>query len=413
MPTHAPGALILGSDFKALAVARSLDRRGIKVAVVDNLPRSAWFSRSVHKRFRWRSPMSGPAFLEFLIGLARHHAMQGWVLIPAQDEALEAVARGTDSLSAAYRLVTQPWGTLKWAHDKRLLHAVAAGAQVAHPTTWYPESEEDLGKLDLRYPAIVKPTMSVVLQYRLGRKALRASDPEGLRHSYRRVAEFVPADEILIQEMVPAEAQYSVAAFCEDGAVLAAMTARRTRQYPMDFGLSSSFVEAVFVPGLIEAAQRLLRRLGTTGMVEVEFVQDRRDGKLKLLDVNPRPWGWHSLCTACGLDMAWMHYAYAFGRRPGRVAPVYGRRWIRLMTDLPAGLQGVRMGMFSPGGYLRSLWGETVYSVFDWRDPMSAIGDLAVALWRVALPRRGRGRAMPALVDGGAAPPLGVRRFQV
>ena len=35
-----PGALLLGSDFKALGVARSLARRGIPIALVDDLPRS-------------------------------------------------------------------------------------------------------------------------------------------------------------------------------------------------------------------------------------------------------------------------------------------------------------------------------------------------------------------------------------
>ena len=345
--------------------------------------------------------MSGAGFVNFLVELARREGMRGWVLIPAQDEALEAVARNTDTLAAAYRLVTQPWSTLKWAHDKRLLQAVAAEARVAHPTTWYADGVENLHALDIRYPAIVKPTMSVRLQYGLGRKALQASDLAGLVAGYRRVAEFVPTDEIMVQEMVPAAAQYSVGAFCEDGTILAAMTARRTRQYPMDFGLSSSFVEAIFIPGLIGQAQRLLRRLGITGMVEVEFVQDSRDGELKLLDVNPRPWGWHALCTACGLDMGWMQYAYAFGRRPVRVAPTYGPRWIRLMTDVPAGLQSVRMGLLSPAGYVRSIWGARVYSVFDLRDPMSAVGDLLVALTRVIRPTRGRSLAIPDLEDAG------------
>jgi D-aspartate ligase len=34
----APGAVVLGSDFKALGVVRSLGRRGVPIVVVDNLP---------------------------------------------------------------------------------------------------------------------------------------------------------------------------------------------------------------------------------------------------------------------------------------------------------------------------------------------------------------------------------------
>jgi predicted ATP-grasp superfamily ATP-dependent carboligase len=169
------------------------------------------------------------------------------------------------------------------------------------------------------------------------------------------------------------------------------MTARRSRQYPIDFGLGSSFVEAIDVPGLIEPASRVLARLGVSGMVEVEFIQDRRDGRLKLLDVNPRPWGWHTLCMACGLDFPAMQYDHSLGRPVPRLTPTYGSRWIRLLTDVPAGWSYIKAGAMTPAAYIRSLFaGRTVGSVFDLRDPLPAAGDLAVAVSRVtkALVRR-------------------------
>src|SRR5260370_13433913 len=83
-----PGALLPGSDFKALGVARSLGRRRIRIAVVDNLPRSAWFSRFVGQRFHWQEAMSGPAFLDYLLSLPRPHRLEGWVPLPLQDEAV-------------------------------------------------------------------------------------------------------------------------------------------------------------------------------------------------------------------------------------------------------------------------------------------------------------------------------------
>jgi predicted ATP-grasp superfamily ATP-dependent carboligase len=201
----------------------------------------------------------------------------------------------------------------------------------------------------------------------------------------------MPADDVMVQELVPVRAQYSVAAFAVDGQVVSAMTARRTRQYPIDYGLSSTFVEAIEVAELIEPASRILGRLGLSGMVEVEFIQDRRDGRPKLLDVNPRPWGWHTLCIACGLDFPAMQYAHALGRPVPRLTPHYGPRWIRLLTDVPAGWSYIKAGAMTPGAYFRSLFaGRTVGSVFDLTDPAPAAGDLAVAMSRVtkALVRR-------------------------
>jgi len=378
-----PGVLLLGSDFKALGVARSLGRRGIPIAMVDNLPRSGWFSRYVAKRFRWTGPMYGTAFLDFLLDLGRRESLEGWILFPAQDENLELVARNCDSLSGVYRLVTQPWDSLKWAHDKKLMHAIADVAGVDHPRTWYPDSENALLEATgIRFPAIVKPAMSIEMQYAIGRKALQAADLEELVQAYRRASAIVPPEHIMVQEVVIGP-QCSVAAFCEEGIVLSAMTARRTRQFPIDYGLSSSFVEAIEIRDLLDPARRLLQRLGITGMVEVEFIEDQRDGKPKLLDVNPRPFGWHALCIACGLDLPWMQYQYALGRRPGRVHPRYGPRWVRILTDVPAGVQRIRAGLMSPLEYLRSLRGEMMFSVLDLHDPLPAVGDLMVAVGRV------------------------------
>lgn len=379
-----PGLLLLGSDFKALGVARSLGRRGVRVAIVDNLPRSAWFSRYVAKRFRWEESMSSAALPEFLLEIAAQGA-EGWVLWPAQDDALELVAQSWKRLSPAYKLITPPWEDLRQAHDKRLLHEAADEVGVQHPRTWYPPSEQALPTLRVEFPAIIKPTVSIDLQHALGLKALPVHDAKQLVEGYRLAAGIVPADHLMVQEIVPVEAQHSVAAFVVDGQVVSAMTARRTRQFPIDYGLGSTFVEAIEVAGLIEPASRILGRLGLSGMVEVEFIQDRRDGRPKLLDVNPRPWGWHTLCIACGLDFPAMQYAHALGRPVPRFSPRYGPRWIRLLTDVPAGWSYVKAGAMTPGAYIRSLFaGETVGSVFDVRDPLAAAGDLAVALSRVA-----------------------------
>ncbi|HLQ16697.1 MAG TPA: ATP-grasp domain-containing protein [Candidatus Eisenbacteria bacterium] len=397
MAGHEPGVLLLGSDFKALAVARSLGRRGVRVAVVDNVPRSAWFSRYVAQRFRWYEAMCSTSLPDFLLRLAGKAGMQGFVLWPAQDDALELVARNRERLSSAYELITPPWEILRHAHDKRLLHDAADEVGVSHPPTWYPSDERSLHTLPVEFPAIIKPAMSITMQHAIGRKALPVRDMDQLVQSYRLAVAIMPADHVMVQEVIPGEQQYSVGVFAEDGRIAYAMTARRTRQYPIDYGLSSSFVEAVDIPGLMEPAERILRKLGLSGMVEVEFVHDPRDGRPALLDVNPRPWGWHALCIACGLDFPYIQYERVLGRPTPPREPRYGPRWIRLLTDVPAGLQGISAGRFSPGAYLRSLLGgKRVGSVFDMSDPIPAAGDLAVAVVRtVTAAMRGRRPKVP------------------
>lgn len=379
------GAVVLGSDFKALGVVRSLGRQGVPSVVIDNLPRSAWFSRHVVKRFKWHGPMEGTDFLLFLLSTGKKHHLERWVLFPMQDEVVEFVARNTHHLSSMYRLVTQEWDVVRWGHDKRLTYRMAEETGVPYPKTWYPASEDDLRTIGITFPAIIKPAISIRLQHDRGLKALPASNHEELLTQYRLVASILNPEEIMIQEIIPGNGrtQYSVATYCKEGRVIIAMTARRTRQYPIDYGLASSFVEAIEVPALFGLAEKLLQHMRVSGMVEIEFKRDLRDKQYKLLDINVRPWGWHTLCIACGLDFPYIQYCDVLGQAPVTIAPRYGYHWVRLLTDIPAGIQEVRAGITTPRDYVRSFAGNTVFSVFDVRDPLPALGDFVVALSRL------------------------------
>lgn len=379
-----PGVIVLGSDFKALGVVRSLGRQGIPSIVIDNLPRSAWFSRYVVNRCIWRGPLDGAAFLDFLLQLARNHSLEQWLLVPMQDEAVEFVARRTYELGRTFRLVTPGWDIVQWACDKRLTHRLAQKVGVPYPKTWYPGSEDDLATMEIAFPVIVKPAISIRLQNATRLKALPANNAEELLRQYRFATSVIDPDQIMLQEIIPGDGrtQYSVASFCKEGRTLIRMSARRTRQYPIDYGLGSSFVEAIEMPNLFEPAEKLLSAMRVSGMVEVEFKYDLRDGLYKLLDINVRPWGWHTLCIACGIDFPSIQYFDVMGQLPLGLTPRYGYRWVRLLTDIPAGIQEVRLGITTPLAYLRSLMGKLVFSAFDWRDPLPVLGDFASALSR-------------------------------
>ncbi len=110
-------------------------------------------------------------------------------------------------------------------------------------------------------------------------------------------------------------------------------------------------MEALPVPALLEFAEKLLEYMHVTGMVEVEFKFDERDQQYKLLDINLRPWGWHTLCIACGLDFPYIQYCDALGAltmSSMATPPRYDYHWVRFLTDIPAGLQEIRAGITTP-----------------------------------------------------------------
>ena len=381
-----PGAVVLGSDFKALAVVRSLGYHGIPSVVVDDDPKSAWTSRFVRERVKTPVPMHGEQFCSFLVDMSKRLHLDRWILFPTQDEVVEFVSRHTDQLSAYFQLAAQGWDTLRWACDKRLTYSLAEQSGVPYPATWYPKNVDDLTKLDLPFPVILKPAVSITFQHVTRLKAISVNSYEELLSAYERVAAIIPPDEIMIQEVIPGrgESQFSVVAYCQAGTPLVTMTARRTRQYPVDFGLGSSFVESLFVPDIIDPATRLLQHMGVTGMVEVEFKRDARDASYRLLDINVRPWGWHGLCKSCGIDFPYLHYCELVGDPQPSVPVLYGPRWMRVATDLPAAFWQLRNRELSLGDYIKSLRGTTVFSVFDWKDPLPLISDLTSLTVRAA-----------------------------
>jgi D-aspartate ligase len=382
-----PGVVVLGSDFKALGVIRSLGQRGIPCVVIDNTPHSAWFSRYVTKRFKWSTHMEDEKFVLFLLNIGKKYHLEQWVLFPTQDEVVQLIACNIPQLSQVYRLVTQDWDVIRWANDKRLTYQMAEEVGVPYPKTAYVRHKDELTNLDMPFPVIIKPAISVHFQYATRLKALPASSPQELLTQYENATANIPSDEVMVQQIIPGDGrvQYSIATFCEDGNIKIWMTTRRTRQYPIDYGLGSSFVETMDVPALLPLAEKLLRYMHVSGMVEVEFKYDERDKEYKLLDINVRPWGWHTLCIACGLDFPYMQYCWALGHTQSQMPNSidYGYHWVRMLTDIPAGIQEIRAGITTLPAYLKSLKGKTAFSVLDWRDPLPVFGDAWIAISRI------------------------------
>lgn len=389
-------AVLLGSDFKSLAAARSLSRLGVRVAVVDSDPRSAWYSRHVSTRIRWQGGLDDPALVDRLLDAAWEHKLFGAVVFPMQDDAVELVSRQHRRLSTTFLLTTLPWDRLRNAHQKTLLYRAADRAGVDHPATWQPAGEEEISRLPIRFPAIVKPTVSTALVNSIHRKAFLASDLAELREHYREALQHVTPGDLMIQEFIPGggEQQYSYCALVDDGQVLASFTARRLRQYPIDFGMSSSFVEAVEVPQLDNPSLRLLWALRYSGIVELEYKRHATSGQFQLLDANARAWAWHGLCAAAGVDFIDLEYRRVTGAAMPPLKPRHSMRWRRVLTDVPAGYALIRSGKVGLGSYLRSLRGATAYSVFDLRDPVPAILDFPVAVSRALRRKPALARAM-------------------
>ena len=397
-PTPPCGALILGGAHCSLEIARSLGRRGIAVWLVTDDNPLATMSRYVERSFDWPGPGAATA-LSYLRDLAANFHLDGWVLFAGGDAEMRFVAQNHAALGAVFTLTTQAWETVRFAADKRRMNARAAELGIAQPQSRYPASRDDLADGALRYPVVLKPTVRDSRNAFVQAKAWRADDLATLTARYDAAAGLVGPDRIMVQELIPGDGrmQFSYAAIWDRGAPVGALVARRRRQYPIDFGFTSSFVETVVQREIEDAATRFLRSLDYSGLVEIEFKYDERDGLYKILDVNARAWTWIALGVAAGVDFAALQWLIARGEAVQPVTACRAASWRYLSRDVVASAQEMLAGRLSPSDYLRSLRPSAATAVFAWDDPWPAAIDLPLVAARVAkrrLSRRHRNNAV-------------------
>jgi len=357
-------ALVLGSDYRALGVVRSLGRKGVPVRVLaSGDDRLACFSRYARDVVEW--PTETGERLNVLERLARADGRL-WALLPSADDSAAFVAEHHEVLAPQLALTTPPWNVLAWAHDKRRTHELAVLAGVDYPLTLYPRSREELERATLRFPLILKPAVKDELNRFTAAKAWRADDRETLLQRYDEAVELVDPSVLVVQELVHGggQAQLSFAALADGGRVLCSLAARRTRQYPADFGRASTFVETIDDPGIDEPSRRLIAEMGFSGLLEIEYKVDLATGRTLLLDINPRVWGWHSLCARAGVDFPWLLWLALRGEELPVTRAEPGHRWVRLSTDFPTAAKEVLGRRMPAKAYLASLRGPREGAIF-------------------------------------------------
>jgi predicted ATP-grasp superfamily ATP-dependent carboligase len=380
------GALLLGADYRALGAARSLGRHGIPVWVLaERAEPLASVSRYARRSLRW--PVTGDAErAAFLCRLAESHDLTGWALIPSSDAMAAMVARHHGELAACFVHTTASWDVLRWAYDKRLTHELADRLAVPSPVSVRPDGDLHTATAGMPFPAVVKPAIKEQSNALTTAKAWRVDDRAELEQRYAEACQLMDPELVIVQELIPGggATQFSYAALCRDGVPLASLTACRTRQYPPEFGRASTFVETVDCPEVVAPSLALLREIGYTGLIEIEYKRDPRDGVVKLLDMNPRLWGWHSLCGRAGVDFPWLLWLMVCGEPlPGSCASP-GIGWLRFTTDAPTAVRqllGRRLGVRE---YARSLRGPRESAIFAWDDPLPGLLEVPVLTYVMA-----------------------------
>jgi predicted ATP-grasp superfamily ATP-dependent carboligase len=251
----------------------------------------------------------------------------------------------------------------------------------SNPRTHYPETSDQLAELDcVNPPFVLKPAIKEHFFYASRAKAWRANSHSELRTLYQKASALAGIGEIMVQELIPGggSQQFSYCAFFRNGEAVGKMVARRRRQHPLEFGRASTFVETVNLPVLEDLSERFLRAIDYYGLIEIEYKLDPRDSQYKLLDVNARTWGYHSIGARAGVDFSYMLYLDQLDLPVPACKAHPGLAWVRMTTDIPAAMLSILGGDTNWKGYLRSLRSCNVEAVFSAEDPLPGLAEVAL-----------------------------------
>jgi predicted ATP-grasp superfamily ATP-dependent carboligase len=384
------GAIVIGGDFQGLGIVRSLGRCGIPVCVVDDEYSISRFSRHVGRVVQVPDLRDQERTVDVLLKIGRAYDVDGWVLYPTRDETVSAFARHRLQLEERYRVPTPDWETIRWVYDKRFTYQRASELAIPTPRTWFrDDGNVELADMDFSYPVVIKPAIKEEFLYATRAKAWRADSPRELTRLYERAAQLVGPSQVMVQEFIPGDGaqQFAFCAFFRNGQALASMAVCRRRQHPPECGRASTFVQTVEIPELEALSEKFLSSIDYYGLVEVEYKRDVRTGEYKLLDVNARTWGYHSLGLRAGVDFPYLLFADQLGLPIERTRAKPGVSWIRMLTDFPTAVHELLGGRLGLGAYARSLRQVDVDAVFSAEDPLPGLAEIALVPYLVL--RRG------------------------
>lgn len=382
-----PPAVIAGAYQTGVLGMRSLARHGVLALCFDCNPSQAGF-RSVHGEARLcPDPDEQPeAWLEFMLDMARGQGGRA-ALIASSDKFVSSIARFAAELAPHY--LFSPKASLQGLlADKQSQYELAAAHGMPMPRTQRVGSVDEVEEFasDASFPCLVKP-----MHFRewqrfpaghplLGTKVAIADNRRALLEHYRLASDVNP--RAILQEIIlgpdTAKRVY-LACYDSGGRRIAHAMFRELRCDPVGFG-PASVSEPVLDPETDAVCDRFLRDIGYSGICEIEMKWDARDGRVKLIEANPRLSGGGDAAPYAGVDLCWLHYLDLIGQPVVPVAPNGNPfRHVVLRADAAAVPAYLAAGLIGWRDVLDSYRGPLAFYDLDRRDWRYSLETLVVS----------------------------------
>jgi len=378
-------AIVLGLFETGLGVSRTLGREGIEVIGLDFKKDIGFYSKYINAQVCPHPIENEKAFIEFLIKLAKNYKYKP-VLYITSDDFLKIVSVHLDLLQK-YLLINMPEAALlNLISNKFEQNNLAKNAVINVPETSLIESQKDIDQVynNLTFPIFVKG-----MEATEWRKVFGGSNKGFI---YSTLDEFKNASKELLTKKIKIIAQVLIEGpdtnhfkFCgyvnKSGKLIAGFCLKKIRQNPIHFGVGCS-VESIRNNELMELGKKFFKAIDYLGIGSAEFKIDERDGKFKLIELNPRYWQQNSLAPACGVNFPLIQYLDLTDQPVNDTFDFkVGVKWVNIYSDFDSFLSYKKEGALNFTGWLKSLKGKKVFS--DW-----AVDDIKPGFYEIRFGKR-------------------------
>ena len=323
-----PSAIIAGAYQTGVLAVRSLKRKGINAICFDNNSANPGFQSVYGPALECPDPdLDSENWLEFMLELAGKLNDKP-ALIPSSDKFVSIIDKYSVELKRKFT-VSKGIHLQGLIAQKQTQYELAAKHGMPLPRTKFVNSiiESEKFAKEAEFPCLIKP-----LHFRewqkfstnhvlYDKKIVIVKNFDELIDFYIQASVINPS--VIMQEIIQGpdkNKRVYISCYNEKSVRIANAMFRELRCDPMGFGpasISEPFVDAE--SDMI--CDSFLRNIKYIGVCEIEMKWDDRDGKVKLIEANPRLSGGGDAAPYAGVDLPWLHYLDLIGESVEPVKP--------------------------------------------------------------------------------------------
>jgi len=370
--TSVPVVVLYTYHYGQLGVLRSFGRLGIAAHGVDPNPWSpGLFSRYCQKKFLFDVDAASPqTSVQYLLDVAKKIGRRS-LLIHTTDSGAGWLADNADALSEGFIFPNLSRELVLALASKEKMYFLAKKCGVPTPEACFPCSMGDVEEYvkDAVFPVVLKEIFRGGSP-RTGKRMFIARTKKELLRLYGQCEDPLNPN-FMLQEYIPG-GDDSIwmfnGYFDEKSACLFGVTGKKIRQSPIHTGVTSLGV-CSRNPAVDELTRDFMKSIGYKGILDIGYRYDARDGKYKVLDINPRIGSTFRLFVGDnGLDVARAEYLDLTGQTVPSSEVVEGRKWFVEDRDLISSIRYRYEKSLAFKQWLGSFRGVEESAWFAWDD---------------------------------------------